>query len=81
VEPAPAAVVIIVDNQDIWLVLAQAQLARDPFRVLAVVLVLLVVDMVVDSLPVVVLLVDPVLLLAISVEDQITLPGIVKPKL
>jgi hypothetical protein len=41
-------------------------------------LVLLVVDMVVDSLPVVVvLLVDPVLLLVTSVEDQITLPGIV----
>jgi len=59
-------------------VLAQAQLARDPFRVLVVVLVLLVVDMVVDSLPVVVvLLVDPVLLLVTSVEDQITLPGIV----
>ena len=58
-------------------VLAQAQLVRDPFRVLVVVLVLLVVDTVVDSLPVVVLLVDPVLLLAISVEDQITLPGIV----
>jgi hypothetical protein len=58
-------------------VLAQAQLARDPFRVLVVVLVLLEVDMVVDLLPVVVLLVDPVLLLVTSVEDQITLPGTV----
>ena len=58
-------------------VLAQAQLARDPFQVPVVVLVLLVVDMVVDSFPVVVLLVDPVLLLAISVGDQITLPAIV----
>jgi TRAP-type C4-dicarboxylate transport system permease large subunit len=58
-------------------VLAQAQLAQVPFLVLVVVLVLLVVDMVVDSLPVVVLLVDPVLLLVISVGDQITLPGTV----
>jgi hypothetical protein len=58
-------------------VLARAQLAQVPFRVLAVALVLPVVGMVVDSLPVVVLLVDPVLLLATSAEDQITLPEIV----
>ena len=45
---------------------------------LVVVLVLLEVDMVVDLLPVVVLLVDPVLLLATSAVDQTTLLVIAK---
>ena len=51
-------------------VLAQAQLARDPFRVLAVVLVLLAVGLEADSPLVVDLLVDPALLPATSAVDQ-----------
>jgi len=70
-----------VDNQDIWLVPAQAQLEQDPFQVPAVVLVVLVEDLMVDLLPVVHLLVDPVLLLVTNVVDPTTLPEIVKHKL
>jgi len=51
------------------------------FQVLVVVQVLLVVDMVEDSLLVVALLVDLALLLATSAVDQITLPEIAKLKL
>jgi hypothetical protein len=57
-------------SQDTWLVLAQAQLARAPSQALAVVLVLLVVDLLVDSLLVVGLLVDLVLLLATRYVDS-----------
>jgi len=65
-------------NPDIWLVLAQAQLAQAVFLVRAVVLVLLVVDMEADLPPVVDLLVDPVLLLATSAVDQTILLVTVK---
>jgi len=55
-----------VDNQDIWLVLAQLQLVLVLFQVWAAVLVLLVVDLVVDLLPVEDSRVDHALLLATS---------------
>ena len=50
---------------------------QDPSKVLVVVRVLLVVDMVEFSFPVVDLLVDPVLLLATSAADQTILLGTV----
>lgn len=65
-------------NQDIWLVLAQAQLAQVVFPVLAAVSELLVVDMEEGLRLVVDLLVDPVLLLATSAVDQTTLLVIAK---
>jgi len=68
-------------NRDIWLALAQARLARVPFQVLVVVLLAVEVDLVVDSLLVVVLLVDLAPLLAISAVDQTTLLEIVKLRL
>jgi len=67
-------------NPDIWLALAQAQLAQVVFQVLAVVLVPRVVDSVADLLLVVDLLVDPVLLLATSAEVPTTLPVTAKPR-
>lgn len=57
--------------------LAQAQLVRDLFQVLAVVLELPVVDLVADSLLVEDLPVDHVPLLATSAVDQTTLLEIV----
>jgi len=60
--------------------LAQAQLVQVQSQVRAVVLVLPEVDMEVDSLLVVDLLVDHVLPLATSAEDQTTLPEIAKPR-
>lgn len=67
-------------NPDIWLALAQAQLAQVVFQVLVVVLVPRVVDLVADLLLVVDLLVDPVLLLATSAEVPTTLPVTAKPR-
>lgn len=55
-------------------VLAQAQLVQAQFQVLVVVLVPRVVDMVEDSYPVEVLLVDLALLLVTSAVGQTTLP-------
>jgi len=67
-------------NQDTWLALAQAPLVQVLFLALVVVLVALEVDMVEDSHLVEDLLVDLALLLVTSVEDQTTLPEIVKLK-
>jgi len=75
------AVATTVVNQDIWLALAQAQLAQVLLQVLAVVLVPLEVDMVEDLLLVVDLLVDLVLPLAISAGDRTILLVTVKPRL
>lgn len=69
-----------VDNQDIWLALAQAQLDQVPSQVLAVVLVLPAVDMVVDLPLVEDSQVDLAPLLATSAEDPTTLPEIAKLK-
>jgi len=77
-ELEPVAVATIVVNQDIWLVLAQAQLAQVVFPVLAAVSELLVVDMEEGLRLVVDLRVDPVLLLATSAADQTTLLVIAK---
>jgi len=65
-------------NQDIWLVLAQAQLVPPPSQVLAVVLVLLEVVLEVVLPLVVDLLVGLAPLLAISAVAQTTLLEIVK---
>jgi len=67
-------------NQDIWLVLAQAQLVQAQFQVLVVVLVPRAVDMVEDSYPVEGLLVDLALLLVTSAVGQTTLPETAKLK-
>jgi len=80
-ELVPVVAVTIAVNRDIWLALAQAQLAQVPFQVLAVVLVPLVVDMVADLLLVVDLLVDLALRLATSAVDQTTLLVIAKLRL
>jgi hypothetical protein len=77
-EPVVAATTVV--NPDIWLALAQAQLAQVVFQVLVVVLVPRVVDLVADLLLVVDLLVDPVLLLATSAEVPTTLPVTAKPR-
>lgn len=71
---------ITVDNQDIWLALAQAQPDQVRSQVLAVVLVLPAVDMVLDLLLVEDSPVDPAPLLATSAEDPIILPEIAKLK-
>jgi len=76
--PVVAATTVV--NPDIWLALAQAQLAQVVFQVLVVVLVPRVVDLVADLLLVVDLLVDPVLLLATSAEVPTTLPVTAKPR-
>jgi len=78
VELEPAAVAITVVNQDIWLVLAQAQLAQALFPVLAAVSELLVVDMEEGLRLVVDLLVDPALLLVTSAVAPTTLLVIAK---
>jgi len=78
VELEPAAVATTVVNQDIWLVLAQAQRAQAVFLVLAAASEHLVVDMEEVLRLVVDLLVDPVLPLATSAVDQTTLLVIAK---
>lgn len=80
-EREQADVAITVVNQVIWLALAQLQLARDQSQVLAVAQVLLVVDLVEGSFPVVDLLVDPALLLATSAVDLTISPVTVKLRL
>jgi hypothetical protein len=72
--------VTTVANQDIWLVLAQAQLVQVLFQAPDVVLVLLVVDIVVVLHLAVALLADLVLLLATNAAVQTTLLAIARHK-